>query len=68
MRQDKAADGSPSPARLVEYYGTDVEVMAAVVLRQSDGWTVLSAGRVDHTELWVEFERPFPVLPDTLEG
>jgi len=53
---DEPPDDEGSP-RAVEYYATVVELSAAIVLRGSAGWHVLSAGFVCADMLWVEYEQ-----------
>ncbi|MCA1711272.1 MAG: hypothetical protein LC789_06380 [Actinobacteria bacterium] len=53
---DEPAEGAASP-RIVEYYGTIVELSAAIIVRSAGGWRLLSAGYVSADKLWVEFEQ-----------
>lgn len=50
-------DEQPDVVRGVEIYTSTVQVAAAIILRVAAGWTALSAGRIDDTQFWVEFER-----------
>ena len=52
------------PRRLVEYYETTVELSATVIVRNAGGWDLLSAGRVDDTGFWAEYERLLPGVPE----
>jgi hypothetical protein len=50
----------PSP-RVIEYYGTVIELTAAIVLRAAGGWHVISAGFVTADTLWAEYEQGDPL-------
>jgi len=57
--EGRQADGSP---RAVEYYGTVVELSAAIILREAagTGWRVISAGFVTTDTMWAEYEQERP--------
>ena len=52
-------DGS-DVRRIVEYYDSTVQLTATMIVREADGWDLLSAGRVDDNKFWAEYERISP--------
>jgi hypothetical protein len=56
--------GNDGVVRLVEQYDTLTELEVAVLVRELDGWLVLSAGEVRAGRWWAEYERPGPPAPD----
>ena len=54
------SDDEPAVVRRVEYYDSTVVLSAGIILRRAAGWSARSAGRVDDTTFWVEFEGTEP--------
>jgi hypothetical protein len=57
---DGRPESAPSP-RVIEYYGTIIELSAAIVLRAAGGWHVISAGFVTADTMWAEYEQEDPL-------
>ncbi len=62
------AAASPGPdgaqlRRFVEHYESTIQLSATAVVRSADGWELLSAGRVDDSTFWAEYERVHPGVP-----
>ncbi len=49
---------------MIEHYDTVVELEVATLLREFDGWLVLSAGAVREGRWWAEYERLEAAEPD----